>query len=107
MGLKPFDWIQTINVPQIPKLAQGSVVPPNSEFMAILGDNTQEHEVVSPVSTMKQAFKEAMQEIGMSNGGNITIVAEGEAGLMRFIKFKLEEEDRRQGASLSNRVVVN
>lgn len=49
---------------KLPMLAQGTVVPPNREFMAILGDNTKEHEIVSPVSTMKQAFTEAMAEMG-------------------------------------------
>lgn len=39
----------------IPRLAQGTVVPPNKEFMAILGDNTKEHEVVSPLSTIQEA----------------------------------------------------
>lgn len=48
----------------IPRLAQGTVVPPNKEFMALLGDNTKEHEIVSPISTMKQAFMEAMSEMG-------------------------------------------
>jgi hypothetical protein len=48
----------------IPRLAQGTVVPPNKEFMAVLGDNTKEHEIVSPISTMKQAFMEAMVEMG-------------------------------------------
>lgn len=54
----------------IPHLATGSVVPPNREFMAILGDNKTETEVVSPLSTMKQAFMEAMQESGGFGGGN-------------------------------------
>ena len=54
----------------IPHLATGSVVPPNREFMAILGDNKTETEVVSPLSTMKQAFMEAMQESGGFRGGN-------------------------------------
>ena len=51
-----------INIPRasfgrvsIPRLAQGTVVPPNKEFMAILGDNTKEHEVVSPLSTIQEA----------------------------------------------------
>ena len=48
----------------IPRLAQGTVVPPNKEFTAVLGDNTKEHEIVSPISTMKQAFMEAMVEMG-------------------------------------------
>lgn len=54
----------------IPHLATGSVVPPNREFMAILGDNKTETEIVSPLSTMKQAFVEAMQESGGFGGGN-------------------------------------
>lgn len=53
--------ISKLNVPQ---LATGTVVPPNKKFLSILGDNTKEHEVVSPLSTMKQAFKEAMFEMG-------------------------------------------
>jgi hypothetical protein len=51
-------------------LAQGTVVPPNKRFLSVLGDNTKEHEIVSPVSTMKQAFVEAMREMG--NGGRTT-----------------------------------
>jgi hypothetical protein len=65
------DWIPVIggkqwgfNIPKIPKLAQGAVIPPNREFLAVLGDNKKENEIVSPVSTMKQAFMEAMVEMG-------------------------------------------
>lgn len=64
--------LKEVSAPQIPKLATGTVVPANyGEFMAILGDNTRETEVVSPLSTMKQAFKEAMAESGGSGGGDI------------------------------------
>lgn len=52
----------------IPRLAQGAVVPPNREFMAVLGDNKTETEVVSPLSTMKQAFLEALRESGNAGG---------------------------------------
>lgn len=53
----------------MPRLATGTVVPPRAgEFAAILGDNKRETEVVSPLSTMKQALKEALEEIGMSGG---------------------------------------
>lgn len=61
-----------------PRLATGSVIPPNREFLAVLGDNTREAEVVSPVSTMKQAFIEAMREIGMGDGTfNFTVNLDG------------------------------
>lgn len=58
------------NIPEIPKLAQGTVVPANyGEFLAVLGDNKREAEVVSPVSAIKQAVMEAMAELG-GIGGN-------------------------------------
>jgi hypothetical protein len=52
------------NISTIPKLAQGTVVPPNREFVAVLGDNKREPEIVSPLSTMKQSVKEALAEMG-------------------------------------------
>ena len=58
----------------LPRLATGAVVPPNREFMAILGDNKRETEVVSPLSTMKQAVLEALQEAGGLGGGTVTVV---------------------------------
>lgn len=49
----------------LPRLATGTVVPANfGEFAAILGDNKREPEVVSPVSTIKQALREVMDELG-------------------------------------------
>lgn len=56
--------IQKISEYRIPALATGTVVPPNREFLAMLGDNKTEHEVVSPLSTIKQAVAEAMAENG-------------------------------------------
>ena len=62
--------IPTITAPQIPYLAKGTVVPRNAgEFAAILGDNKRETEVVSPLSTMKQAMIDALRESG-NNGGS-------------------------------------
>lgn len=49
-----------------PLLAQGGVVPPNHRFMAVLGDNKEETEIVSPLSTMKQALSEALRETGFN-----------------------------------------
>jgi phage-related protein len=74
MGLRPFSWIGTISVPKIPHLATGTVVPPNAgEFAAVLGDNKRETEVVSPLSTMKEALAEALNENGNSNNnGNVS-----------------------------------
>ena len=71
MGGKTFGFnIPTLKNVSIPKLATGTVVPPNREFMAILGDNKKETEVVSPLSTMKQAVKEALMESGINGTSN-------------------------------------
>ena len=62
----------------VPQLATGTVVPPKAgNFLAMLGDNNTDTEVVSPLETMKQAFKEAIGEMG-GVGGNrpITVVME-------------------------------
>lgn len=56
----------------IVRLAQGAVIKPNSEFMAILGDQKRGINIETPLATMKQAFMEALNDGGY-NGGNITI----------------------------------
>ncbi len=66
------------NIPEIsnvsiPRLATGTVVPPNNEFLAVLGDNKREPEVVSPLSTIEQAVENAMRRNGGMGGGEITI----------------------------------
>lgn len=64
--------IPAVKAPQIPYLAQGTVIPPRArEFAAVLGDNNRETEVVSPLSTMKQALLDALREYG-GNGNNST-----------------------------------
>lgn len=62
----------TLDHVRLPRLASGTVVPPRAgEFAAILGDNNRETEIVSPVSAMKQAFKEAMAEMSGGESGDI------------------------------------
>ena len=60
--------IPNVNIPQIPYLAQGTVIPANyGNFLSILGDNKRETEVVSPLSTIKEALVEALAGIGYGN----------------------------------------
>ena len=56
----------------IVKLAQGAVIKPNNEFMAILGDQKRGINIETPLETMKQAFTEALNE-GNYGLGDITI----------------------------------
>lgn len=66
--------LDTINLPEIPYLAQGTVVPANyGNFLAVLGDNKREAEVVSPLSTIKKAVMEANAESGGASPKEIVI----------------------------------
>lgn len=65
--------VPSVSTYSIPRLAKGSVIPSNREFLAVLGDNKQETEVVSPLSTMKQAMMEALQEAGGFGNGTIEV----------------------------------
>ena len=98
--LSPIDYIDKINLSayKIPRLATGTVVPANyGEFAAVLGDNKRETEVVSPLSTMKQALIEALAE----SGQNITIKFEESSigDLVRLLKPYIDKENRRIGSS--------
>ncbi len=44
----------------LPRLATGDVVQPGKEFLAVLGDNKTEQEVVSPLSTIREALRAEM-----------------------------------------------
>ena len=57
--------MEDIRIPNIPALASGAVVPPNREFLARLGDNKTEPEIVSPLSTMQQAFSDTLASSGL------------------------------------------
>ena len=54
-----------------PALARGAVIPPNKEFLAVLGDQKSGTNIETPLATMVDAFKQAMAESG---GGTTTVV---------------------------------
>ena len=82
----------------MPRLATGTVVPPRAgEFAAILGDNTRETEVVSPLSTMKQALKEALLESGAlnnSSSGDVYLQIDGKTFARLALPYIKSEEGR-------------
>lgn len=62
----------------IPRLATGAVIPPRSEFMAILGDQKRGVNIETPLDTMVEAFNKALDNRGNGNGElvieNLTII---------------------------------
>jgi len=81
----------------MPRLATGTVVPPKAgEFAAILGDNNKDYEVVSPLETMKQAFKEAIGEMGGIGGGTVQadMIVDGTKFGQLVYKYNNNEKQR-------------
>lgn len=85
----------------VPGLAEGGVVPPNKPFLAVLGDNRRETEIVAPYSTIKQATSEAIAERG--GGGTTTIIVKAADGFTRHLSYSLSEEETRRGVRLVSR----
>jgi phage-related protein len=54
---KDFGWSIPTNPPKIPKLAQGAVIPPNKEFLAVLGDQKHGMNIEAPLSTIQDAVQ--------------------------------------------------
>ena len=61
------------NPPVIPKLAQGAVIPPNRQFLAVLGDQKSGTNIEAPLDTIKQAVAEVL---GWGSDRPITIVVQ-------------------------------
>jgi hypothetical protein len=94
--------LSPLTAPQIPKLsiprlATGAVIPPNREFLAVLGDQKQGTNVEAPLETIKQAFREALAESG-SSGKQMTVVLQvGRRELARTVVELSREEQQRVG----------
>ena len=56
--------LKPVTLARVPKLAQGAVIPPNREFMAVLGDQPHGTNVEAPLDTIKQAVAEVMGNNG-------------------------------------------
>ncbi len=84
-------------------LAQGAVIPPNREFMAVLGDQSSGTNIEAPLETIKQALSEVMTQQG---GGDINIKFTGDlAQLARVLQPVIEREQHRRGTRLVKGVV--
>ena len=78
-----------INSASVPRLATGAVIPPNREFLAVLGDQKLGNNIEAPESAIEAAVARGMAQYG---GGNQTAILKiGEQELGRII-FKLNKD---------------
>lgn len=91
--------IPAISTVSIPRLAQGAVIPPNREFMAVLGDKKNGTNVEAPLETIKQALAEVLSQNG--SGEEITIKFTGDlATLARVLTPEITRQQRRTQRAL-------
>ena len=106
------DWIPVIggnsfgiDIPElkeikIPRLATGAVIPPNQQFMAVLGDQKNGRNLEAPENLIRQIMREELSGLQL-NGGDITIKFEGNLSqLARVLNPVIKKEQNRVGKSL-------
>ncbi len=64
------------NPPTIPKLAKGAVIPPRSEFMAVLGDQKHGTNIETPENLLRQIMREELGKMNTSGGGTYEFTAQ-------------------------------
>ncbi len=108
------DWVPEIggkkfgfNIPKvkfdrvsIPRLAQGAVIPPNREFLAVLGDQKKGTNIEAPLQTIVDAVNIALQ--GRDNSvQSIEINFTGtEARLIRYLSPKISQSNKYRGKNI-------
>lgn len=89
-----FNFSDTTHV-SLPRLAKGAVIPPNKEFLAMLGDQTRGRNIETPEGLLREIVQE---ETGTQE---INIVANGSLSqFIKLLRFELQKEDKRVGANL-------
>lgn len=85
VGLRPFTFLPTITSPKIPFLAKGAVIPPNSPFTAVLGDQKHGTNIETPESLLRKIIKEELKATGEQNV-NVDVDVELKGEMAQFFK---------------------
>lgn len=98
IGGKKFGFnLSLVTAPKIPKLATGAVIPPNREFLAVLGDQKRGTNIEAPLDTIVEAF----QRVQNNGIGDINIKFSGNEGqLLRYLFNGLEVTKSKRGLAL-------
>lgn len=94
------DWANV----KLPRLAQGAVIPPNREFLAVLGDQTSGTNIEAPLTTIEQAVENVLRRNGYNrnnSSGDITVILELDKQQLGRAVFKAyNAENTRRGVNL-------
>lgn len=93
--------IPTIPEIAIPRLATGAVIPPNREFLAVLGDQKHGTNIEAPLDTIVQAVMLAMAKSDYAGSGQVienAVYLDGEV-----IYRNQKKISKRHGVNLTGR----
>lgn len=88
----------SINPARIPHLATGAVIPPNRQFLAVLGDQTQGNNIEAPESAIEAAVARGIANSGL--GSQTAILQIGEQEFGRLIYSLNNQQVQRVGIKL-------
>lgn len=86
----------------IPLLAQGAVIPPNRQFLAMLGDQKSGTNIEAPLATIEQALFNALNRAGYGGQGEAVLEVDGQQFGKLVYRYG-NKENRRIGVSLVGR----
>lgn len=95
-GIKPFSWMPTISVPQIPKLARGGIV--DEATLALIGEKGKE--AVVPLENNTEWMDKFIDKLLTRSNGNATIILQiGETELGRAAVRGINNITRQTGVN--------
>lgn len=99
---------QSLQVPPVssvdlPRLASGAVIPPNREFLAVLGDQRQGMNIEAPAEMIRQMVADGIRAAGIGSGSRTqtVILQVGRRELGRVVYELNKEETQRVGVKLA------
>lgn len=103
LGIGGEKWGFNFKEIKIPRLAQGAVIPPNREFLAVLGDQKHGTNIEAPLQTIVDAFNIALAQNGGAGGGNTEVVLEIDG---REFGRAVVEQGNRENRRIGTRLVI-
>ena len=84
-----------------PAYADGGVIPPNDPYLALVGDNKREREIIAPESTLRKIYREESSARGSSYAGSQTVVMQVDGvTFARVMAPYMDGEEGRRGVSI-------
>lgn len=89
LGAHPFGFLPNIQVPQIPFLAKGAVIPANSPFVAVLGDQRNGNNIEAPEGLIRQIMRDELA--GLTDRQRTEVVVSLKGEMAKFFQAFVEE----------------